>query len=225
MSWLGWLRHTPARGLRLRRGEPEEAPEPLPPPLERTAPGVAALFDGLCPDGGHTVLDLGPGARSHLDLYGSFARRIRFADFLTDPPRGPEWAEALQALPPPPQRPYDIVLAWNLLDRIWPEARPPLIERLAELTGPGARLYAVVDTSGERTAPPLRFTLLALDRLRQEAVGPRRPIHEPLLPAQVEKLLRPFEVVRAFTLRDGLREYFAVKRGPDEEVDGAAGRP
>jgi hypothetical protein len=38
-----------------------------------------------------------------------------------------------------------------------------------------------------------------------------------LLPAQVEKLLEPFDVVRAFTLRTGMREYMAVKRSDEGE--------
>lgn len=213
MSWLGRFRQTPAHGQRFAAEEPEKPQESLPPPLERAAPGVAALFDGLSADRSHAVLDLGPAAESQLEFYGRFARRIRFADLITEPPHGPEWAAALRALPPHPDRPYDLVLAWNILDRIWPEERPPLVRRLAELTAPGARLYAAVNASGEPVAPPLRFTLLALDRIRQEAMGPPRPTHEPLLPAQLERLLAPFEVVRAFTLRGGLREYFAVRKG------------
>jgi len=212
VGWLGRLRHTPAHGQRPGAEESEKPRESLPPPLERAAPGVAALFAGLSADGSHSVLDLGPAAENHLDLYGRFSRQIRVADLLTDPPQGPDWAAALKALPPHPRQPYDVVLAWDLLDRLWPEERPALIKRLAELTAPGARLYVIVDTSGEPTTRPLRFTLLDLDRMVQSVVGPPQPAHSPLLPAQVGRLLEPFEVERAFTLRGGLREYFATKK-------------
>lgn len=223
MSWLDRLRQGADHGSGVAAGEavgPNDAGGPdgtdaaLPPPVERAAPGVAAVFGDLREDGSHAVLDLGPAAESHLDLYGRYARRIRFADLLTDPPRGAAWAAALQALPPAPREPYDVVMAWNLLDRVWPEARPPLVERLAQLTRPGARVYVLLDASGESAVHPLRFTLLDVDRVRQEALGPAVPAHSPLLPAQVERLLAPFEVVRAFTLRGGYREYFAVKGGP-----------
>jgi hypothetical protein len=110
-----------------------------------------------------------------------------------------------------------VVLAWNLLDRIWPEERRSLVERLAELTAPRARLYAVVDASGAPTSQLHRFTLLDVERLQEEAVGPAVRAHAPLLPAQVEKLLEPFDVVRAFTLRTGMREYMAVKRSDEGE--------
>ena len=190
----------------------KETASALPPPLVRAAPGVAALFDGLRRDGSHAVLDLGPATESQLRVFGSFARQVRFADLLTTPPHGEAWSAALRALPPHPHRPYDLVLAWNVLDRILPEERPSLIERLAELTAPAARLYIVVDGSGTPFSPPLRFTLVGVDRVHEEAIGAPEATHAPLLPAQVERLLRPFEVSRGITLRSGMREYVATKR-------------
>jgi hypothetical protein len=38
------------------------------------------------------------------------------------------------------------------------------------------------------------------------------PARDPLLPAQVERLLAPFEVAHAFTLKSRLREYVVVRR-------------
>lgn len=210
MSWLERIRHA-------RPEEPKPAETfPVPrAPVERAAPGVAALFAGLGPGEGHSVLDLGPAAESHLRLYCGFARQIRFADLLPQPPKGAALVSALKALPPNPRLPYDLVLAWNLLDRLDLEERSLLIERLAEVTAPDARLYIVVDASGEPTTQPLRYTLLDVDRITQRAVGRPEPAQRQLLPAQVERLLAPFEVVHAFTLRLGLREYVAVKGGED----------
>jgi len=206
VDWLRRIRGTPP-------GEAATAPEEtVPAPIERGAPGVAALFAGLTEDGSHTVLDFGAAAETKLRLYSGFARRIRFADLLTDPPHGEAWADALRALPPHPDQPYDIVMAWNLLDCLAPDERPPLVERLTQLTASGARLYVVVDASGEPMAHPLRFTLLDVDRVGQEAVGPLRPAQRQILPAEVERLLVPFRVVHAFTLRLGLREYVAVRK-------------
>jgi len=201
---VDWLR-------RIRRtSSPEETVQA---PIERAAPGVAALFAGLSEDGSHAVLDFGAAAETNLRLYSRFARRIRFADLLTDPPHGDAWAAALRALPPHPDQPYDIVLVWNLLDRLAPEERPPLVERLTRLTASGARLYVVVDASSEPNTQPFRFTLLDVDRVSQQAVGPPHPPQPQLLPAEVERLLEPFRVVRGFTLRHGLREYLAIRGG------------
>jgi hypothetical protein len=189
--------------------EPEEQP---PVAMERAAPGVAALFDGLSEDGSHAVLDLGPAVDSHLRLFSGFARRIRFAGLLPWQRGDREWMGALRSLIPHPQQSYDLVLAWDLLDRLSPEARPSLIQRLAEITAPGARLYMVVDASEEPTTQPFRFALVGADRVSQWPLGAPEPAPRQLLPAQVERLLAPFEVVQAFTLRSGQREYVAVKR-------------
>jgi len=207
VDWLRRIRsptHREAAAAAPEGGVPES--------VERAAPGVAALFAGLSQDGRHAVLDFGTAAETKLHLYSGFARRIRFADLLTDPPHGDAWAAALRALPPHPDQPYDLVLAWNLLDRLAPEERPPLVERLTQLTVSGARLYVVVDISKEPNTRPLRFTLLDADRVRQQAVGPPHPAQPQLLPAEVERLLEPFRVVHAFTLRRGLREYVAIRR-------------
>jgi hypothetical protein len=206
VDWLRRGRRTPPQED--TSGEPEEA---LPAPTERGAPGIAATFAGLKRDGGHAILDLGPAAGSNLRLYSGFARWIRIADLLTDPPCGDACAEAFRALPTLPERPYDLVLAWNLLDRLAPEERPLLIRRLAEVTAPGARLSVVVDASGDPVAYPLRFTLLDFDRVSQQAMGPPEPAQPQLMPGDVGRVLEPFEVVRAFTVRLGLREYVAVR--------------
>lgn len=181
--------------------------------MERAAPGIASFFSGLREDGNHAVLDLGPAAEAHLRIYGAFAHQIRFAELVPRTPRGAALTSALQALPPNPHHPYDLVLGWNILDRLGPEERLLLVERLDALTAPGARLYIVVDASGDRLVQPLHFKLLTTDRVAQRAVGPLEPTQGQLLPAQVERLLAPFEVLHAFTLRLGLREYVAVKGG------------
>jgi hypothetical protein len=189
----------------------EATAEARPPEVERSAPGIAALFADLHEDGSHAVLDLGSAAEPTFELYSRFARRIRFADLLTAPMVGETWAAALPSLPPHSDQPYDLVLAWNLLDQLPPEERAPLVERLAHLTTPGARLYVLVDGSGEPTTQPLRFTIQGMDRVAQQAVGDPHPAGPELLPAEVGRLLRPFEVTHAFTLRLGYREYVAVR--------------
>jgi len=208
---MHWLR-------RIRRGSPREAAsappgQETPGSIERSAPGIAALFSGLREDGSHTVLDMGAGSERSFALYSRFARRIRFADLLKGPPpQGGAWAAALRDMPPPQDGLYDVVMAWNLLDRLNPAGRLVLVERLAQLTTLGARLYVLVDASGEPNPRPQAFTLLGTDRVAQEPVGPPHPAYPQLLPAEVERLLRPFEVVQAFTLRRGFREYVAFRR-------------
>ena len=179
--------------------------------MERGTPGIAALFSGLSEDGSHSVLDLGCAAEANLGLYARYSRRIRIADLLTDPPHGAALAPALEVLEHPPDHPYDCVLAWDVFDRLAPDERPLLVERLVHLTAPRARLYLLVDASGKPTTRPLHFSLISLERVRQRPFGSSAPAQPQILPAEVKRMLKPFKVSQAFALRQGLREYVAVK--------------
>ncbi len=212
---MDWIRSQ--HRTRAGQSRHEESGEPSPVPVVRAAPGIEALFHGVDPDGSHAVLDLGPAAEPHFRLYREFARRIRFAGLLPRLPYGSALEVAERALPLGPRQPYDLVLAWNFLDRLTPEERPQVVDRLARITAPRARLYTLVEASGSPSVRPLRFTLLDLEHISQEPAGPSEPAGRELLPAEVDRLLAPFEVDRAFTLRTGMREYVAVKRGEGPE--------
>jgi hypothetical protein len=202
----------------LRRTQRPPAAAPAPPPaevperVERASPGIVELLHGVSEDRSHAVLDLGAAAEPSFAVYSRFARWVRFADLLGEDGAGQAWNAVLRAVPPQPQRPYDLVFAWDVFDRLRPEARPQLVERLAELTAPDARLHLVIEESERAITRPLRFALMDVDRMRYEPAGPPRSARPHLLPAEVERLLRPFEVVRAFTLKVGMREYVAVRR-------------
>ncbi len=180
---------------------------------EGAAPGVAALLDGVKEDRSHSLLDLGPATDRNLRLYARFARWVRFADLLGEG----GWARAggsaaglARVLPAQPEHPYDLILAWDVVDRLFPEDRLRLVERLAELTAPRARIHLVV-RSEEAVSKPLRFTLLDINRIRYEPL-PMPPTPRPrLLPADVTKALAPFQVLHAYTLRSGMREYVAMR--------------
>jgi hypothetical protein len=208
---MDWLR---------RRGPPEPAAAPAPDEavradaVEGAAPGVAALFEGVSEDRTHSILDLGQAADQSLRVYSRFARWVQFADMLGDSrfsaTRGSAGVQ-LEDLPSQPDRPYDIVFAWDVLDRLLPWGRPGMVQGLAALTAPGARLHIIVRASDEAIMRPLRFTLLDTDRIRYEPAGTERLPRPGLLPAEVITVLAPFRVLRAFTLRSGLREYVAVR--------------
>ncbi len=206
---MDWLR-------RLGREPTAEAPEPgeeAPAGIERTTAGMMEFFRGVSENRPLAVLDLAGAAQSSLEVHSRFARWIRFADLVGDT-SGPEgWKSVLKGLPSPTEPPYDLVLAWDILDSIPPRERPLLMERLAEITGPDARLHMVIHPSQVAAARPLRFTLVDVDRMRFEPVGLPRATWPPILPAEVERLLPPFRVVRAFTSKVGFREYVAVRGG------------
>ncbi len=182
---------------------------------EGAAPGVAALLDGVREDHSHSILDLGPAADLNLRLYSRFARWIRFADLLGEGvwERSAGSAAGLsRSVPAQPDHPYDLIFVWDIVDRLFPEDRAQLVQRLAEVTAPRARLHLVV-RSEDTTARPLRFTLLDVNRIRFEPLS-SAPLPRPrLLPADVTRVLAPFQVLHAYTLRSGMREYVAMRTG------------
>ncbi|HEX6135543.1 MAG TPA: hypothetical protein VFZ24_16345 [Longimicrobiales bacterium] len=209
MDWLRRIAREPPPGA------PPSGGEVVPEAVEGAAPGVAALLKGVSEDRSHAVLDLGPATDQNLRVYGRFARWVRFADLLGDAgwPRGHVSAAGLLGtLLPQPERPYDIVFAWDVIERFFPEDRPRLIQRLAEITAGDARLHALVRAAEDVATRPLRFTLLDVDRIRYEAIGTSRLPPARLLPADMAKVLAPWQVVHAYNLKIGLREYVAERR-------------
>ncbi len=211
---LGWLRFGEWGGS--AREEVSVAPHDPGPAVEGAAPGVAALFDRSREEGQHAILDLGPAAPGSFEVYRRFARRVRFVDLC--PPGeceealGRAWDSALRFLPGASDEPYDHIFGWDILDRMAPCGHRPLIDRLSGLSRPGARLHLIVRASSEAPRRPLRFTLTSTDRMTYEPVGEPLPERGPILPAEVERLIDPFVVDRAFTLKGGLREYVAILR-------------
>jgi hypothetical protein len=213
---VSWLDRT--RGDR-SAGDKEDDQDPDDAPVARKSPGLARLFEGLHDDGRHSVLDLGPADGRQLRLLGRFGRQLRFAGLVPREKDDTEWLESVRRLPAHPRHPYDVVLLWDLLDRLPAEDRRPVMERLAKITAPDARLYTVVDASSAATVRPRLFRMVDLDRVTQVATGPPEPAGKPLLPAHVERALKPFQVIHAFTLRGGLREYVAKKTDREDAAE------
>lgn len=181
---------------------------------EGAAPGIAALLDGIPDDGSRAILDLGPATGSSFDIYSRYARRIRFADVMGDG----DWSGAvdprnglLRTIAAPPEHPHDLILAWDVLDRLFPEDRARMVEWLAAAAASAARLHAVARGSESSLAGPVRFSLAGTDRLRFEPVPGGNPPRGRILPAEMAKLLSPFRVIHAYTLKSGLREYVALR--------------
>jgi hypothetical protein len=202
----------------VRRAERHPLPAGLAPerpgtgPAERLAPGLAAFFRGVSEDRSHAVLDLGPGASSSLHVYSRFARWVRFADVLTAAGLVSRWPEVLHSLPPHPERPFDLVIAWDVLDRLPAEHRPDLVKRLAEITAPDARLFLLSAAPDVVPIGALRFTLVDLDRMQYEGTGEAHLGHSSLMPAELQRILSPFELLQGFSTQLGLREYVAARR-------------
>lgn len=180
-------------------------------PVERVSAGLGAFFEGVPADRSRAILDLGGADGVSLEVYGRYARWTRFADVLVaaGAPGGGE--DAIAEIPENPQRPYDLVLGWDVLDRLPPEARAPLVRRIADVAGGDARLFLLLASPDATMYELLRWTVRSPERLRFEPDGGFRPPHPPVAPADVKPLLAPFKVRHAVTTRAGFREYVAFR--------------
>lgn len=203
---MNWLRR---REREIEAGSVATDEISIPERIERRSAGGAALFEGVEPDRSHSILDLGQATNSSLQFYSRYARWIRFADLLAPEMTQEEVAESLAAIPRHQDRPYDLVIAWDLLDRVEPARRAAVMERLAAVSSKHARLFLVVDSPREGSRPPLRFGFESTDRIWSEVAEGRATAWPPPLPAEVESLVAPFQVARAYTTRIGMREYVA----------------
>lgn len=203
MAWLSRPASPPAGDRAAQAAQPE--------PIEGASPGIAAVLQGTAEGQGRAVLDLGPASNQSLQVYGRFARWIYFADLLGEPlrPRAEGAPVGLQLAKF--ERPYDFVFAWDILDRLFPEDRAHLVRWLVDSTAPQARVHVVIRSSDDAIAHPLRFTVVDNGHIRYEPAGTTRLPLARLLPAEVAKVLAPLRVAHAFTLKNGLREYMAVR--------------
>jgi hypothetical protein len=220
VSAAGWLNRI--RGFAL--GSASEQPPLAPAPVIRAGPGLTALFESLDDDRSHAVLDLGAAGDKSLATYSRLARQVRFADLSSRPAAELDWAAALDQAASTAVEPFDVLLLWDTLGRLSAEERPRMVARLAQLAAPDARLHMVLEAP-ERTGPrPLRFSLADAGHMRHEVTWDDPAPPSRLLPANVERMLAPFQVVHAFTLKGGLREYLAVRRPPASLVMAATVR-
>lgn len=214
MKWFGGRRETerpagaPAAG--------EVAAEPAPESHRSLA--LATVLAELPEESALSVLDLGPAVGANLDFLAARYRcRLQFADLwgsapahrFADPEADP--AALFAELLPLDGPPFDLVLAWDLLNYLRREQIRALAERLAPACRPGGRLFAMVLTGREIPRRPLTYEMRPGGELvYRDAGGPTRagPRYRP---AEIDDLTPGFAVDRSYLLRHGVQEYLLIR--------------
>lgn len=198
-------------------GAPDDGAAPLQ-TADRAMPGLADLLAGLPDDGSARLLDLGALVVANYELYVRHARRIRFADAWREalPTPGPgvdPCVDPARAVPRPDRTaPYDVVLAWDVLDCLDPENAVAMVRQVASVCRPRARLHALFTGTGNRPTRPTRYAIIGVGRVRPLDVGSRQVPATGMAPAELERRLSPFAVEHSCVLRHGAREVVAVLR-------------
>jgi hypothetical protein len=127
-------------------------------------------------------------------------------------------AAAFRRVLPVARQPFDVVLAWDVLNYLTREQLGCLGAHLGSLCRPGALVLAFVSTTKEMSSVPLVFKIVDDQTLllRQQTIAVRPSPR--FLPAEVGRLFSGFAVVQSVVMRHGVQEYLFVRRQDGGQV-------
>lgn len=108
---------------------------------------------------------------------------------------------------------FDLVLAWDALDYFAKDEVTALIDLLARLCRPDARLHLIVSGLDTMPARPTRYRIVDAGNLSYEQADDEKVGSPNQTPAMVEKALEGFRIEHSFVLRHGVHEFVAARKG------------
>lgn len=165
------------------------------------------------------ILDLGPAIASSIEFFSAYSCVLRIADLFGRLADDKGCAETIRTNPgaffddllEDESEPFDLVLAWTVLDRIGSKAAQCLATRLAEATRPGARLFAMTSAHENGAVGGHVFAIRGPDSLEYRAEENLAACPGRLNPAAFAHLLSGFSVDHSIVLRNGYHEHVAVR--------------
>jgi SAM-dependent methyltransferase len=179
------------------------------------------------------VLDLGPALGTSVEFLATYSVQLFIADLYRSlrsstgqlPPDPARLQRALaDQLPVPDEGPFDLILAWDLLNYFDTDQLRVLGHHLGRLCRAGGLLFALVATRGPISDRPLTYEILERDLLRYgETAAVERPSPR-YRETSLERLLDAFAVQTSFLLRNGMQEYVFTRRVSHLTAPPIAGR-
>jgi len=206
---------------RVETASPEAiAPEPPGPVVDiYSSPGLEEALRGKPNEESCKVLDLGPSVADNVEFVSSFASYLQIIDAIDRNPSASDLGgvgfgrlSALQALFDKHRRSFSLVLMWDVLNYLSIDQAERLIQSVAELCLPGARLHAIVFATNTMAAIPNRYRIIDNARIAYEKATTEQLGAPDLPPAAVGKLLQGFRVEHSFVLQHGVHEYVASRK-------------
>jgi hypothetical protein len=118
----------------------------------------------------------------------------------------------LQSLFDEHRRSFSLVLMWDVINYLSVDQAERLLQSVAELCLPSARLHAIVFATDTMAAVPNRYRIIDSARLAYEPATTELRGAPDLPPAAVQKLLQGFRVEHSFVLQHGVHEYVASRK-------------
>ena len=210
-----------ARKKEAPRPEPSsEAPDPGREPLVYTSPGLEGLTRRLRKDCTYRILDLGAALGANVEFFSAYSCRIRIVDFhgtVTERQEAQEQStpldQTLLSDLAADTGPFDVILAWDLLNYLDRAQFARVMARLSHLSRAGTSLLAVMYTQGDIPAHPPVYRILDGKTLSCGFGDPELRAGPGYSPAELEQLFEGFGGLRAFLLRHGPMEYLLSRPG------------
>jgi len=206
---------------RVETASPEAIPPEPPGPVVDiySSPGLEEALRGKPDDESCKVLDLGPSVADNVEFVSSFASYLQIIDAIDRNPSASDFGgrgfgrlSALQALFDKHRRSFSLVLMWDVLNYLSIDQAERLLQSVAELCLPGARLHAIVFATNTMAAIPNRYRIIDNARIAYEKATTEQLGAPDLPPAAVGKLLQGFRVEHSFVLQHGVHEYVASRK-------------
>ena len=167
------------------------------------------------------VLDLGPALGASVEFLAAYSVQLFIADLYRSvrsstgqlPPDAPRLRRVLEEqLPLPDEGPYDLILAWDLLNYFATDQLETLGRHLGTLCRPGGQLFALVATRGSISDRPMNFEILGPATLRYGVTAAAERPSPSYRETGLERLLDDFAVQTSYLLRNGMQEYVFTRR-------------
>lgn len=181
------------------------------------SPGLKEVFASTSGRQDLRILDLGPSVAGNIEFVSSIASRVQIVDLVEKDRRTRAGQPKIRVhdlvdLAAEHEGLFDIVLAWDIFNYLPDPHAQEVVEELARLCRPGARLMAIIVEADTMPASPSTFKIINEESLAYQLEssdvrgGPQLP------PAAVDRLLKGFAIEHTFVLRHGVREYVAVRK-------------
>ncbi len=106
---------------------------------------------------------------------------------------------------------FDAVLVWDLFNYLDRREVAELARQLARYCRPGALVFGLISILKQIPADPMRFRIVDADHLSYEARTPALRPCPRYAPAELNELLRGFQLDRSFLMRHGVQEYLFAR--------------
>ena len=184
--------------------------------VTRSSRGLEEFFNYIRGQSGLTILDFGGATQQNVNFITSLGHRIYSENFLqalresfttdADQSNSKRIEHFLHQALDYPERQFDAVLIWDVLEYLAPALLTAVVERLQKIVQPQSYMLAFFHSDDKLDAVPYyTFRIQDVNLLQVDQHGSRRPA-QLFNNRSLERLFGRFESVKFFLTREQLRE-------------------